>query len=446
MSGRAARAGAALALAAAVSSAACPAAAQNAEQFYFSDEAALIAGAVVASPDDPGGLWYNPAALGGIHRARVSLSGSVIGVRARTIPNALETRVGPTRRTLDLAATDLISTPHAFTLLFGPSDEATLGFGVYVTTRDVESAESHALAEALPLPSEAVLDRRIDLLSNVTKVVFGPGAGFSLAPDVRLGFALFGSLMEATTTSEAIVGVAAPSGEALAASSTRVSTSAWGLALTGGLQWDVSRNVHLGLAVRSPELVLSGGSSILRTVVASSEGQTSAVTTVDELEGAPGLSEPPRVVLGAALDVAPRLRLALEMALASGLENDALLLDARATVNGRVGLRWSVGDTLTLGGGVFTDVAANVAPGPTLGASRVDYVGGTLGATLLTPVSVAGREGADALVLATTIALRYSAGFGIARALSTDGSAFENRTVSVTFHDFMPYTGSTVLF
>jgi hypothetical protein len=421
--------------------------AQNAEQFYFSDDAAMTAGAVVAYPDDPGGLWYNPAALGGVHRGRVSLSGSVISVRARTVPGALEVDAGPSRRSLDLSATNLISTPHAFTLLFGPSDETTLGFGVYVTTRDVQSADSHALAAPLTSPAGALLDERVDLLTNITKVSFGPAIGVTLARDLRLGFALFGSLMEATVASEAFVGIDAPgSPQALAADSTRLSASAWGLALTGGLQWDATRRVHLGLFLRSPEVVLSGGGSTLRTIVTAEGGTPRAATTADDLDAAPGLSEPPRFVLGAALDVAPSLRLGVEVALATGLDNAALFVDQRPVVNGRIGLKWTVSDQVALGAGVFTDLATSSALGATLGQSRVDYAGGTLGGTLLTPLAVLGSTGRDALVLTTTIALRYSAGWGEARALSSDGVSLDGRSVGVLFHDFMPYTGSAVLF
>ena len=55
------------------------AAAQNADSFFFGDEAALASGAVVASGTDSGALWYNPAGFGGLRRGLISASASKIG-------------------------------------------------------------------------------------------------------------------------------------------------------------------------------------------------------------------------------------------------------------------------------------------------------------------------------------------------------------------------------
>ncbi len=70
-----------------------PARAQNADQFYYSNEAALTAGAMVAVPGDDGAVIYNPAGLGALHRTQLNANGSVFGLRVRPIPNALTARV-----------------------------------------------------------------------------------------------------------------------------------------------------------------------------------------------------------------------------------------------------------------------------------------------------------------------------------------------------------------
>jgi hypothetical protein len=51
--------------------------ADNTEPFFYSDDAAMTGGTVVASTRDAGAIWYNPAGLGGIRRGQIDLSGSV---------------------------------------------------------------------------------------------------------------------------------------------------------------------------------------------------------------------------------------------------------------------------------------------------------------------------------------------------------------------------------
>jgi hypothetical protein len=442
------RRGALLAFAAAAMSVpAKPALAQNQEQFYFSDDAALTAGAVVAYPDDPGSLWYDPAGLGGIHRSRVSLSASVIGVRLRTVPGALATEVDGQRRALDLSATNLISTPHAFTLLISPNDDFTLGFGVYVTTKDVLSAAANDLAAPLPSRAGETLDARADVLANVTKTTFGPGIGFPIAPGVRLGFALYGSFFEAITQTDAATRVGPGTASDLVASSIdRIGSSAWGLAATGGLQWDASSKVHLGLLLRSPELVLAGSGSRVTTLTSTVASAPLTTTTAIDESGAPSWLAAPHVVVGTMFEPARGLRLSAEVDLATGISNDALFIRRDAVVDGRLGVEWKALDELILGAGVFTDLATDHALGDTLAASRVDYFGGTLGASILTPIAVLDRDGKEPLILTTTISLRYSVGVGDGRTFASDGRALDAGSTSVVFHDFMPYTGSGVLF
>src|SRR5687767_456014 len=87
--------------------------AQNADPYFFGDDAALASGAVVASGRDSGSLWYNPAGFGGLRRGTLSGSASTFGVRIRKIPGALGVILAGERRAVDLSSVDVISVPNA---------------------------------------------------------------------------------------------------------------------------------------------------------------------------------------------------------------------------------------------------------------------------------------------------------------------------------------------
>jgi hypothetical protein len=93
------------------------AAAGNTDSFYYSDDAAMTAGAVVATTRDAGAIWYNPAGLGGIRRGQVDLSGTTFAVRFRSVPSALRTFIPGANRTADLKASDFFSAPHTLTII-----------------------------------------------------------------------------------------------------------------------------------------------------------------------------------------------------------------------------------------------------------------------------------------------------------------------------------------
>lgn len=95
-----------------------PASAQNTEPFYYSEDAAKVAGAVVARPGDSAALHYNPAGLASITRGRVSANGSVFGLRVRNFDDAFQTTFGGIDEQLDLRSTDVVSAPNALSASF----------------------------------------------------------------------------------------------------------------------------------------------------------------------------------------------------------------------------------------------------------------------------------------------------------------------------------------
>jgi hypothetical protein len=106
------------------------------------------------------------------------------------------------------------------------------------------------------------------------------------------------------------------------------------------------------------------------------------------------------------------------------------------------------GDGDRLASGLFTDRSTRTSVPTTLGGDKVDYYGATLGVELLTPLSIKDKPGPDALVLSTTLAVRYAVGLGSARAVDVDvaGNSPPPRLVRVVYHEIVPYIGSGVLF
>src|SRR5258707_9243792 len=66
-----------------------PATAGNEDSFLFGDQAALVAGAVVATTKNTASIWYNPAGLALNDRGRIELSGTAFTLRDRPIPDGL---------------------------------------------------------------------------------------------------------------------------------------------------------------------------------------------------------------------------------------------------------------------------------------------------------------------------------------------------------------------
>lgn len=89
-------------------------------------------------------------------------------------------------------------------------------------------------------------------------------------------------------------------------------------------------------------------------------------------------------------------------------------------INGRAGARFRLTEKLGIGFGVFSDRATPPRLGDNFTDERVDTYGATAGLELRTPLSLTEHAAPDALVLSTTIALKYAIGFGTVRAADVD--------------------------
>lgn len=175
--------------------------AQNTEPFYYSEDAAKVAGAVVARPGDSAALHYNPAGLASITRGRVSANGSVFGLRVRNFDDAFQTTFGGIDEQLDLRATDVVSAPNALSASFHLGS-VTLSAGLFVTERDVRQASDDLVDAPVPDYPGGLYTKRVEIQRDLTKYHLGTGLGFELAKGVRLGAAVFATYRTAASIAQ----------------------------------------------------------------------------------------------------------------------------------------------------------------------------------------------------------------------------------------------------
>jgi hypothetical protein len=437
--------------------------AQNADPFFFGDEAALSGGAVVASGRDSGSVWYNPAGLGGLSRGTLSASGTTFGLRMRRVPNALRVRIGGDERGVDLASNDVLSVPNAVVAATQLSDRIALGGGLLTTARDVRSALVTAAPRTAPDADgqPVTVGQRLDLQSDLSKYHLGGALGIMVTERLRFGFAVFGTYVKTTDSVQYSLSAADgadPDGERLfLTSNARVTGTAFGVSGSVGAQWEASPGVSLGLSVRAPEMALAssseGGAVIAAARVGGADPPEADLVeqSPDELRAEGKIVAPARVLAGIAFPLGRRASwLEIGVDAAHGLPSTDVSPALKPVVNGRVGARFMLGPEWIVGAGVFSDRSGERRVSDFIGSSRVDYYGIAFGFSKRTPLALVDDPSPEALVLVTTLSLRAAAGFGQARALTLDvdddSAATRDDRSNVVFYEIMPYLGSSVVF
>ncbi|MDB4939543.1 MAG: hypothetical protein JWP87_6515 [Labilithrix sp.] len=435
--------------------------ADNTEPFFYSDDAAMTGGTVVAPTRDAGAIWYNPAGLGGIRRGQIDLSGSAFGIRIRRVPDALGTNLPGGRQSVTLDSADIFSAPHAIGLVRNVSDSVALGFGFYVTARDVRTSQNQLEVSGPSIGNAAETARyrqRLDLAIDETRYHFGPAIGWEIAEGFRIGAALFGTYGKKNGFSQYVIdaeadGDAGPSRlDALVQG--RVAFSYFGTQAQVGAQWEPAPGWDLGLLVRSPEFLLtasSEGAGITSSAVVA-PGRTPTATFA--LQG-PDISYPAftiiaplRSILGVAYHFGPRTWVSAEVDVQAPFSNEGI--EQTTVINGRTGVRFRISDKLGAGFGLFSDRATQARLGDEFTDERVDAYGATAGIELRTPLSLTEHAEPEALVLSTTLAIKYAIGIGSVRAADIDlvdtTTPVPPRSVDVIYHTILPYIGSGILF
>ncbi|MCL4806886.1 MAG: hypothetical protein KJ062_03685 [Thermoanaerobaculia bacterium] len=98
---------------------------------------------------------------------------------------------------------------------------------------------------------------------SYTDVLPTIAAGYALRPGLRVGGSVGLSFLTLSNNQAGAIQGLIPSGAALAQRTFRADGTSYDLLLTGGLQWDVSRAVTVGLVVTAPGLGLGGSTSLI---------------------------------------------------------------------------------------------------------------------------------------------------------------------------------------
>jgi hypothetical protein len=134
------------------------------------------------------------------------------------------------------------------------------------------------------------------------------------------------------------------------------------------------------------------------------------------------LVQPSKIALGLARKLWTG-HIAIEGELSPGLKNESWGIDRRATWNVRLGTRFDLDETFSIGGGVFTDRAQTRKP-TGITTTEIDSYGAAIGLEFGTPYEVEGTDGeAHTLLFSTTLGARYAIGLGRVGGVVIDGSS-----------------------
>jgi hypothetical protein len=445
---------------ASITAAAPLASAGNTDSFYFSDDAALTAGAVTATTSDAGAIWYNPAGLGASVRDQAKLNGTGFAFRIRSVPNALTTTYPGTAAssTIGLSSVTFFTTPNATAVVRQINDGLSVGLGLFVTQLDSYSVSNQTSGS--DGPTGAQYQQRIDVLDNTKLYHIGPAIGWQALPSLRVGASLFATYSTESFSYQYLQNVQMVNGAAgyYDFEQTHGSYSYVGAQAQVGLQWDPADDWHVGLVIRSPEFVVKSSQSELDvyanydpSLPASMAQEFSENVNKNAPIPAGTVMNPARFIASAATSLAmvglKDAWVSAEVDYQTGVNNNSQQLVH--VVNARVGVRWQYNENMALGAGLFTD-RSNLPNVQDEFGEKVNYYGITGGVTFSKPLDTKKRpkHAGPGPIVTSTFALRYAIGLGQAITETNDAAnnTFTLGTTSVTFHEIVPYIGAGMLF
>jgi long-subunit fatty acid transport protein len=441
----------------------------NEETYFLDSDAALAAGAVAASSVGAGSVWYNPAGLAGADRSHINLSLSVASMQVRDYRDAIRvTRADGSvaRQSLDGTRIALLSPAVSYVLKL---PDVTLGAGLF-TTRDDVLKVSAASSYADDAGRTSLVQTTLD--TAVTRYHLGGGVGFTLPRKLHFGASLFGVYEGVETHANIALSLEdptqTPSFSSAATASWRDQSWRVGMQGAAGLRYEPLERWSLGLVVRTPLVLVHESveaSTLMQTARNREPGENGAAapTISSAYDAHPrraarfGMAAPARFAVGVAYRT-PRGFASIEADYAHALRsldvaNGARanwLVDRKTVFNVRAGMMMRVSRVLELGGGLYTDRAPE-RRAQSLGDTKVDYYGGTLGLRISKFLATAQQGASAGLVFQTTLALRYAAGTGSAGGLRYGLNEPDNPTSSeararVLFHELHVYLGSGVAY
>ena len=414
----------------------------NEEGVLVGNEAAMTGGAVTAVIDDGTATWFNPAGLAHVARTQVDASGSATQLRVAETPELLSSASGASA---DGGYYELNGIPSAVTGSRQLEPGLVLAFGIFVPSavNHTDRVRLDDAGAATPTTWHLVQQE------NVQQYYAGIALGWSVASNLRLGFAAFGLYRQASTVSQFFGGRAGDDGFVDGVSAISSLQSA-GVGLSVGMQWELTPGLHLGVALRSPALQLGVLRRSTFTAI-SATGEGVFFSPGDDMGLTPrvDLVAPAQLRIGVAWRF-DRGWVGIDADLSHELIIPELGLDRRWLVNVRVGGRYEVDEGVSIGAGLFTDLSP-IRRIQTYGETRIDFLGGSLGFEMHTPHRMAEGEQAPTIVFSQTFALRYALGIGSIGGLRFDTTQPDDSQVSVnatrtTVHELALHVGSALEF
>ena len=388
------------------------AAAQNADGILLGMEAVTTAGAVVAVSGDAASAYYNPAGLAGLVASTVQASGSAYSVSAMHLGRFVVTTLPWTRTEQSVGTTSFYSVPSLVTYGFRVRPGLGVAAGVWVPSHEELAFTSDLHSEGAWTPGGSVThasyEQHLSLSQKLERTYFGAAAGLAVASGVRLGLSGF-LTYDAAEDVVNLFAVAITDSPVPEERGGTVSVTSSGkprqfaLRFGAGLQWDVTSILALGIAVKTPSVVLAqqGGTTTTVSVTALVPGSPPAIAFSRGQSDPMRLAEPWRITAGGAAALG---------AVSLRMEGDwqAPASGQRGVVNVRLGALYDAGD-IRWGAGLFSDRTRNVASS---GELAVDYYGATAGLFYRpAPVQKARTRG-EAWDLWTNLGVRYAHGMG----------------------------------
>lgn len=417
----------------------------NDDGVLLGNEAALSGGALTAAVDDGSATWYNPAGIAAVERDAVDVSGSVTMLRIGVAPRLLSSASGTSA---DGSYYEFLGIPSAVTLVRRLDCTTTFGLGIFVP-----SQTNHTDRVSLTEPVGDLTARwRLTQQESSQDYFGGLTLAFRLAPNMRLGVMLGGSYSQLSVTSQFFGGATDDMGMGVVAfgAASHVSVQAVSIAASVGFQWEFVPGFHLGVSVQSPGLLLGSLFVENSSFVSGGMGAVEFEET-DEGDLRPQVDAltPTRVRFGLAYRWANGW-IGIDGDIQHELYRPEVGVE-RITIGGvRIGGRVRVDDTVSLGGGLFTDLSPSRAVDE-YGATRIDFFGGSFGMELRNPHRLGEGESAPDIVFVNTFALRYAVGVGEVGGLRFDtgapmGDGIALSAVSTTVHEIGLHLGSALYF
>lgn len=385
--------------------------------FALSDDAALMAGAVVASGRDVASSWYNPALITSTDRLRAEVSATAYGVRWVRARRGLTLRDPTTERRAALSSREFLVVPSAFSIGSAVGERVSVGFGFFTP----KFAERILSGQGGVTTSDAFTTdvKRTNVQRHYHT---GPIVGVEVAEGLDLGFALFGVYDKSSVTQRTFIEYDADAGRSSLLQETESTVRSYGLQAMMGVRGRLGQWIRAGASVRTPTVVVVQRIEGVDLGLESVTDASGSTRTTSDYDPVPVRRRPARIeswTVATGLAVVRR-RWAVELDAEASPEQypNNPTVGRAAHWNVRLGVRYRPSRRWTFGGGVFTD--RNDSRETSLGSLRIDLLGVAAGVQLRTPITLGEKERENRIAFRTTVGLRYAGGTGRAGAFEAD--------------------------